>query len=293
MKTIISITVFLWVSISVLWGQEIKTKIVDVENYNRIEVSSSLDVELIADGKEGVSIRCDEWLLPAIKVIKSGTLLEIGLDRKILKKITGRRWIKNVSISKDKVKINGMVFNGGISVVAHVKEIREITASSSGDVWWTGQLPTNRLQLNASSSGDISWEGMLTAEELRINCSSSGDVSGNFEGQKAVFDLSSSGDFEGNVTADVLKVDLSSSADFESAIQVQEATFELSSSGDAHVSGTVDFLNVQADSSADFYGKNLAYKQAEVKTSSSANIYLSKSGKVIDKTSKRTGVFIE
>ncbi len=194
MKTIVNIVIFLVVSIATAFGQEIKTKEYQLADYDRIEVTSSIDAKLVANGKEGVSVRCDERLLPAIKVKQNGSKLEIGMDWEKIKEITGKRRHQMISINKDRVKINGMVFKGGINVTAYIKNIKEIKTSSSGDVEWEGSLPTNELRLKTSSSGDIEWKGVLKVDKLYIDCSSSGDVEGDYKGKKAFVELSSSGD---------------------------------------------------------------------------------------------------
>ncbi len=293
MKTIINIVILVAVSMATALGQEIKTKEYSLTNYDKIEVTNSIDVKLVADGKEGVSVTCDERLLPAIRVEKNGSKLEIGLDWKKLKELTGRRRNQSISIDEDRVKINGMVFYGGIKVTAYIKQIKEIRTSSSGDVKWEGSLPTNELHLKTSSSGDIKWTGILTVDKLYIDCSSSGDVEGDYKGKEAFVELSSSGDYEGNMEVETLEAQISSSADFVGKVNALKAKFDLSSSGDAEVKGVIDSLYVEASSSADFHGKKIVYKYAEVETGSSASVYLSKSGEVVDKTPRRTGVFVD
>lgn len=292
MRTILNAIVILLLNLTA-WSQEIKTKEFHVSNYSKINVTNSLDVTLIPSDKEGVSVSCDERLLPAIKVVKKTNTLEIGLDWKEVRKIVGSRRTRSVSISKERIKINGIVFRGGINVTAYIKQIEEIKTSSSGDVEWKGSLPSEELILIAESSGDITWSGVLDVPYITIKSSSSGDIEGNIKAKHAIVKLSSSGDFEGNVEAMNLETFISSSADFLGEVNASKATFLLSSSGDAEVKGSIDSLYVKASSSADFYGKKIVYKKAEVSTKSSANIYLSKSGKVIDNTPRRTGVFIE
>ncbi len=293
MKTIVNIVIFVAISMATALGQSIKTKEHQLSNYDKIEVTNSINVKLVASGKEGVSVRCDERLIPAIKVEKYGSRLEIGIDWEELKKITGKRRNRSISISNDQVKINGVVFEGGIDVTVYVKQIKEIKTSSSGDVEWDGSLPTNELHLKTSSSGDIEWSGLLEVDKLYINCSSSGDVEGNYKGKEAFVELSSSGDYEGDMEVENLETKISSSADFIGKVNASKAVFYLSSSGDAEIKGIIDSLYVKASSSADFHGKKIIYKYAEVETSSSASIYLSKSGEVVDKTPRRTGVFVE
>ncbi len=108
MKTIATIVIFMIASMATALGQEIITKNYELTDYNSIEVTSAIDVKLVANNKEGVSVRCDERLLPAIKIEQNGHKLEIGLNWKELRKITGKRRIRNISINNNKVKINGM-----------------------------------------------------------------------------------------------------------------------------------------------------------------------------------------
>lgn len=313
MKKIVSIAIALFIGI-VAWGQEIVETQYDVANYNKIKVSSIVNVRIVAGDKEGVIVKCDERLVPAMKIEKDAEVLEIGLNNDKLKEIAGSRFFGGTSISrgKDYIKINGTKFNGRIEIIAFVKQINEIKTSASGDVNWEGTLPSNDLRLISSSSGDITWEGLLDVDKLHIYASSSGDIKGDCRGEEAYVELSSSGDYKGNMEVKDLVIEVSSSADFKGDIlarnvdakisssgdfignvEADNASFVLSSSADAKVSGKIGSLYVRASSSADFYGKKIVYDKAEVKTSSSADIYLSTSGKVIDNTRKRSGVFVD
>lgn len=309
-----SIAIIFLVNISMMFSQEIEEKIFNVKSYNGVEVRNSVYVTLIQDGTEKVVAKCNNRLLPAIKVEKIEGTLKIGFDWKIVDKICEKGFFNNRSIiiKDDYIKINGKKFNGGIKVIVHAKNIKKIKASSSGNVFIEGDLNSDDLYISASSSGDIKCKGLIKANKLNISGSSSGDIEaeckaknvdvslsssadfeGNINSDIINFNISSSGDFEGNVNSESINVNISSSGDFEGDINAKKAIFNLSSSGEAKVKGVVEYLNVTASNSADFYGKEIVYKHAEVKTSSFANIHLSKSGEVIDKTSKKSGVFVE
>ncbi|PID95108.1 MAG: hypothetical protein CSA95_01100 [Bacteroidetes bacterium] len=256
MKTIrIKMAVLAVLMATVVCGQEITTQHYEVAGYDNIEVSSAIDVRLVADGKEGVTVSCDERLLPAIIIEQRGNKLEIGVDWKKLHWITGRKRDRHISIHKNRVEINGMVFSGGMQIDVSVKHVKAISTSASGDVTWEGDLPADELHLNAFSSGDITWEGTLTANVLHIDCASSGDVEGVYKGGSAFVELSSSGDYEGVMEVETLDAQISSSGDFEGRVNAVKAVFDLSSSGDAEVWGVIDSLYVNACSSAEFNGK--------------------------------------
>ncbi len=293
MKIIVNIVIFVTISVATVLGQEIKTKEFLLTNYNKIEVRNSIDVKLVTREKEGVLVTCDERLLPAILVEQRNETLKIGLDNKQLKKITGRKRNHNIYISKKHMKINGLKFKGGLQVTVYVKDIKEITSLSSSDIEWEGNLPSHELYITAGSFGNISWKGTLTIDKLYIISSSSGDIKGDYKGENAFIKLDSFGNYKGNIEAETLDIQLAGSGDFTGGVKADKAVFTLSSFGDAEVQGVIDSLYVTAGSSAEFKGKKIRYKYAEAKTTSFANIYLSKSGEVIDKTPRRTGVFID
>ncbi len=316
MKRILNTAIFLVVIAATLFGQDTKTKHYDLTNYDEIEVSNSLNVKVVQNGKEGITVKCDSKLLPAILVDKIGNKIKIGIDWDEIEEICGTSFFSNRSISvhKNYVKINGKVFEGKIEIVAYFKNISKLKAassgdilvdsdlqsddlqvitSSSGDILMKGNLKADNLEFTASSSGDIVCNGLSNSNKLKLQSSSSGDIEVNCKTVSAIINLSSSGDFDGNVDANNIKVSISSSAEYKGIMNAEEAKFDLHSSGSARVSGNIDNLYVDASSSGDFYGKKVVYKYAELQTSSGANIYLSKSGKVVDNTPRRTGVFIE
>lgn len=312
MRMFVSLLVSVLFSVATVYGQKLETKDFNVRDYDKIVVQNAIDVKLIPDGREGVSVRCDSRLLPAVYVLSRGNKLKIGLDWELLQEITGSRRNRTVSFSKERIEINGMVFKGGIKIIAHIKHIRELEASSAADIHWDANLSTDELDIKCSSSGDIYWTGLLLVDNLDIECSSSAGVKGNIKAKEVEIDLSSSADYKGNVEAQTIKVELSSSADFNGQLIAENAKFNISSSADfigkvdantasfymsssanARVKGIINSLFVKATSSSDFKGRGIVYKKAEVKTLSNGDIYLSKSGKVIDNTPRRTGVFVE
>ncbi len=297
MKTRLLLIAGLLLTAHIGFSQRMATKSYDIKNYKAISVGNALDVKLIPDGKEGITIKCDERLIPAIDIYKKGNLVDISLNWKAIDKICGKRLFgrnnRNISIGKNRVKINGKTFMGGIQITAHVKHLKRLSVRSSGNITWNGDLVTKSMILDIWSSGDIKWNGTLQADDLEINCSSSGNVVGNCHCKSVNISLGSSGDFVGDITANDVMVRLSSSGDFKGEVNAETAQFDLSSSSDARVSGKIRYLTVNASSSANFFGKKVIYNKAEVKTGSSADIYLSKSGEIIDRTPRRTGVHFD
>lgn len=312
MKAVVSILFGLMLSANIVLGQETVKKEFQVRSFDKLSVQTSIDAELIMGNTEKVVVECKEEYLKYVKVEVEGGALKIGLDTKRFG--NKGKWTKNISISngRKKIIINGVIIEGGIKAKVYAKNIEEVKASSSASIKWNGNLPTDDLYIKCSSSGNVYWAGLLDIDKVGIKCSSSADVKGNIKAKEVEMYLSSSADYKGDVEAQTVKVELSSSADFvgqliaESAnfkisssadfvgkVDANTASFYMSSSADAKVNGIINFLFVKATSSADFKGKGIVYKKAEVNTSSNGDIYLSKSGEVIDHTPRRTGVFVE
>lgn len=312
MKTVASILLGLILSVNIAFGQETVKKEFQVSNFDELSVKTSIDAELIMGNTEKVVIECKEEYMKYVRVEVESGKLKIWLDTKKFGK-KGKR-TQNISIfnGKKKITINGVTIEGGVKAKVYAKNIKEVKTSSSASIHWNGNLPTDDLEIKCSSSGEVYWLGLLDIAKVEINCSSSGDVKGDIRAKEMEIYLSSSADYEGNVEAQTAKIDLSSSADFKGQLIAEDAeieisssayfigkveanrvSFDMSSSADAKVEGIINFLFVEASSSADFNGKGIVYKKAEVKTSTSGDIYLSKSGEVIDKTERRTGVFVE
>lgn len=293
MKRILSTTVLLLLIAATVLGQEIETKNYNFSNYDKIKVSNSLNVRLIADNSEGVSVTCDNRLLPAMRVKQSGSKVSISIDWDKVKKIVKSRKVSKVNIDEDIVIINDYEFKGGIIIKVNVKNISELEAVSAGGIIWDNNLPTKNLRLMASSAGSIKWQSLLKLDKLYIDCSSAGNLSGDINTKTAVVNLSSAGNYNGNINSETLEADISSAANFRSEIDAKKATFQLNSAANAKVWGNIDDLFVEASSISKFRGRQIVYKYAEVETSSMSSIYLSKSGKVVDNTAQKHGIFIE
>ncbi len=294
MRRTINTVILLLAMTATIFGQKVQTKTYKISDYSKIEVKNSIDVELVAGDKEGVAVTCDSRLFPALDIEKNlfGTL-EIRFDWDKVKKIVGKRRLKNTIINKERVEINGIKFEGGIKITVFVKQISEISASVASSISWEGSLPTNKLKLETSSAGGIEWSGLLELDELEIKGSSAGDIVGDIKCKTVEVNLSSAADYKGEIEAQNLNADISSAADFKATVNATKANFELGSASDARVDGNIDTCYVSVSTNSNFHGKGIVYKYAEAEASTSASVYMSKSGEIVDKTRKITGVIIQ
>ncbi len=275
MKRILNIAFFIVAITATVFSQEIQTKHYDFKDYDKIEVNNSIYVKLIANNKEGVSVSCDNRLMPAMQVKKMGNKLSISMDWDKVKKIIKQQKNSDIIIDGDSIIIiDENKFRGGLKATVNIKNITEVEAISAGMVKWKGNLPSKRLRLIASSAGSIKWDGILELDELDIECSSAGSMLGDLKLKNIDVKLNSAANFQGNVNA-------------------SRSKFDLDSVSNAKIAGNIDTLYVEANTSSNFRAQELIYKYAEVSTNTYGRIYLSKSGKVVDNTPRKTGVIIE
>ncbi|HUU44909.1 MAG TPA: head GIN domain-containing protein [Acidobacteriota bacterium] len=137
-----------------------------------------------------------------------------------------------------------------------VKELDEITVSSSGDIV-APDLEAKRFELSIESSGDFEM-GTLDCTALEVSISSSGDAFIEELSARTVdVSISSSGSLEiGDGTVEEQEVHISSSGDYRARrLDSETAVVRISSSGSAHVR-VRDRLDATTSSSGDvnYYG---------------------------------------
>lgn len=243
--------------ISNVFAQEIITKTFNVKNFNKISTSNGVNVKLIVDGSEKVIVKCEDFAMEHVVVDVSGDELELSINTK------ESLWGKSNRTIQTSVKI-----------IVHAKSINEIKSSSGSSVVWDKIWKPDELKIRCSSAADIKWQGIMTCTEADITVSSAADVRGNINANEFTAKVSSASSYKGTVNA-------------------KKAEFDVSSAGSMSVDGTIDFMDIEASSGSTFRGKKIVYKNAEAKTGSGADVYLSKSGNLVDKTNRTTGVHVK
>jgi len=122
-----------------------------------------------------------------------------------------------------------------------------------------------------SSSASVAIQKNLKAENVAVDCSSSGSFSGTIKCAKAIIEVSSSADVDANITADAIDVKVSSSAG-------------------AKLSGTTEKVTIKSSSSADCKAKDLIAKNAVVESSSSSDVDVYASEKLVASASSSASV---
>ncbi|PID94604.1 MAG: hypothetical protein CSA95_02510 [Bacteroidetes bacterium] len=294
MKRVLHIAIFTLLIAATVFSQEIQTEHYDFKDYDKIEVNNSIYVTLVARNQEGVSVSCDDRLMPAMQVKKMGDKLSISIDWDKVERIVEKQENSEIIINDDRIIINDEnKFRGGLKVTVNVKNVTEIEAISAGMVKWEGDLPTKKLRLITSSAGSIKWDGVLELDELDMVCSSAGSVLGDLKLKNAAIALNSAAKYSGDIDVETLVAEISSAANFQGNVNASRAKFDLDAVSNAKITGSIDTLHAEANTSSNLSAQELVYQYAEVKTDTYGVIYLSKSGKVVDNTPRSTGVIIE
>lgn len=222
-------------------------------NINQIQVSTSIDAEVLKSDTEKVVISAPSDIMEFIKVENSGGNLRIFVNSGFGRNISTQN-VKAKIYVKDFTKI-GADSSADIKVKdTFTQDKVEVYVSSSGSVEVTN-LEANDFKIDANSSGDFS--GKIWAVNLDANVSSSGDVNIFGKAQNATLQSNSSGDLKATeLMIENANLDASSSGGITASV-TKNLTARANSSGEITVfkKGNLATMNIQKDSGGDVYVK--------------------------------------
>jgi Putative auto-transporter adhesin, head GIN domain len=195
-----------------------------VAAFNAVDVSTSIDVELVQGNKNEVVVEADDNIIKDIEVVNKSGVLSISLNHTgSLRKFTAR------------VKVTAPVF-------------ANIAASSSSSIKSTNTLTsTDKIKIDANSSADITLD--VDAPNVIAECSSSATI--NLNGKTKQFDATanSSADIKAeNLKAETVTASASSSATINVFASVKLKA-DANSSADINYSGGVKDIQKSVSSS--------------------------------------------
>lgn len=182
----------------------------DVSGFDRLRVSSGIDVVIRQGDMESLEVEADDNLMEHIRTEVVDGTLKIHTD-------------KNIRRAKRKV------------AYLEYRDITDIRISSAGDVKGVNTLKTESLSVDISSAGDLDLD--VEVEEIRVDISSSGDarISGSADRLRA--DLSSAGDlFAYDLVTKQCNVSCSSAGDAR-VHATEEFNLRCSSAGNIYYKG--------------------------------------------------------
>ncbi len=283
MKKIVNIILISLIGCYVALGQSIKTKTYNVKNYDKILVANSLNINLKQDGKEGVTVTCDDRLLSVISINKRGNQLRIELDWDEADKVSKKSFFRgrSISVNENYVKINGKTFNGSIDITVHGNEISELRAIASADIYVESGIKSSDLELEANSSGSIIVNGNIKSDYLKTVATSSANIlmKGDLKTTNLDINANSSGDikWKGLAKSEKLEISSTSSADVRGNCKTKKAELTINSSGSYKGDLNTDIVKAYITSSADYKGKiDADNAEFQLNSSGGANV----SGKI-------------
>lgn len=135
-----------------------------IDNFDEIELSGVVKLEIIQDGTSGMQITADDNVLPELKTTVSGGTLEIGLEGNYC----------NV---------------GNISIVLHSKNLKGLEASGVSEIISNTLIKAEDFKLGLSGASKVS----LNLNTANLNTESSGTSTINLIGQARKHNIEMSG----------------------------------------------------------------------------------------------------
>jgi len=146
-----------------------------LSGFNAIDIEGSVDVYIVQGQTESVKVEAPSDFMDHIITEVSGNTLRIR-D----KNSSGWHW-------------GGWSTHKKVAVYVSVRDIHEIGATGSGDVYFKEGLHTNSLRIGLSGSGDV--QGLIETKNLDCSISGSGDLKLAGHADQSSISLSGSGDF--------------------------------------------------------------------------------------------------
>ncbi|MFA7445828.1 MAG: head GIN domain-containing protein [Flavobacteriaceae bacterium] len=233
-------------------------------NFDKIQVSSSLDVELEQAPTYEISVKADDNLLEYIVTEVEGNTLKIYFD--------------NVSVANYKEA----------KIYVKTPEISELKASSSSEIEAKGTIISDELTLKTSSTADIKLD-KVRAKNIDIEATSSSEIK-----VKEIYAVNikakttSTADFEAYIEADVISAEASSSSDIE--LKGKALELNASTSSTATIDAKELLVNhVTAASSSSSTIKTHPILSLKAKASSASSVYYYNEPKTIEKETSSAG----
>ena len=199
-----------------------------VSNFNKLKVSSGIDVIIKYGNSESLEIKADDNLIEhIITEVEDGTL--------------------KIYTNKNLRKARSM------TAYLEYKKLNSIRISSAGDVSCTNKMVTDKLKIYISSAGNLDLE--VEAEEIICDISSSGDAQLSGTADLLEVDLSSAGDLHAfELIAKKCNVSCSSAGDAR-VYATEELDLRCSSAGNIYYKGEAKLVSSHSSSAGSIVRK--------------------------------------
>lgn len=210
-----------------------------VERFDKLHVSSAIDVKLRQDSRQSISLEGDDEALEKIEVfVRNGTLI----IRRDQDESWWKRWWKD---------------NRDESIVAYIStpSLKEIEASGACDVTGEGLFKGSDMRLKASGASDIRLD--VEAARLDIEASGASDMVVSTQSTTVNIDCSGASDVRLKGSTQEFTAEASGASDVHAQeLQTKNASVRASGAGSCYVAVS-ESIKAQASggSSVYYYGE--------------------------------------
>ena len=199
-----------------------------VGEFDRIKVSSGLDVYITQGSPAKVVVIADSNLHESIETSVEGGILKVTTNENI-------RWAKEKKVMVTVDKLSG------------------VQTSSGANVWSQGQIMSENLELKASSGANLTME--VNAKFLSADCSSGANIKLSGVAKEAELETSSGANLKGEeLKADQCKMRASSGGNVSSTV-VEKLAAHSSSGGNIVYYGEPTSTDINSSSGGNIHRK--------------------------------------
>src|SRR5690606_18304513 len=220
-------------------------------NFDKIQVTSRIEVEIEQADEYEIVVEADENIMPYLLTEVDGDVLDIHFDEVS---------ITNYKEAKVQVK------------TPHISELK---STATAEITAKNKIKTKNLTLYASSAGEIEIGELTVQENMKLNASSTAEINiKNIKAKNIETSATSSSDVEiDRIETMNFVAESSSTADMTiNYIEADKIDVAASSSSDVKLKGKASDFSAKASSTASINAKELRANQAAVSASSSSEI---------------------
>jgi hypothetical protein len=243
-------------------------KIINVSDFNAIDVSGGFNVILVQGGTESLTLTAQENLFEYITArVENGTLRIYTHHN-----IWSTRPMKARISFKD---IKGLKISGGGDMYSETPintEALEIFVSGGGDI--KSEINSEQLKCQINGGGDAEISGKIN--HYYVNISGGGDLKSKVSAGEISCRMVGGGDIHlmNDAKASKAEIDISGGGDLEMKTNADRLRCSVSGGGDALISGQASDFEININGGGDMDAKNLLTATTSVTVGGGSDIHV-------------------
>ena len=247
----------------------------DVADFDRVQVRSTFQAEIIKGTGFKVTTSADDNVLPRIKVVKEGTTLKISIDR-------GSYRLKSPLKAEITLPSLAGIDIGGASkgLLKGFQSERELSLKITGASELRGRIAVEKGDFKVDGASTLSLVGSAQAAHLSAEGSSHIKMN-EFLLKDGKIELEGASTAEIAVKSDALfKAELSGASTLKGSIQAMASDLELDGASEATLAGAANGAKIHVLSASSLKMPGLVLQNADVKISGAGHATIDVRGKL-------------